>query len=157
MEAINPVRVLLFWDSEIARDAYGPYFYWNNSEKLDIANEPNYYTCGTSKKNIEYRDIDPNLWNVRMTMKVPSYYESATMGEQPMVQNARYDYTHSGVFLDMGSGSPIDDIIKSCTVRFIDWNNSMTDIELGMKFVDKVQAVSAVRKFSVSVGREYQV
>ncbi|KAI5664643.1 hypothetical protein M9H77_23966 [Catharanthus roseus] len=30
--------------------------------------------------------------------------------------NARYDYTHSGAFLDMGSGSPIDDIIESGTV-----------------------------------------
>ncbi|KAI5668322.1 hypothetical protein M9H77_18175 [Catharanthus roseus] len=26
MKAIHPVRVMLFWDSEIARDAYGPYF-----------------------------------------------------------------------------------------------------------------------------------
>ncbi|KAI5682999.1 hypothetical protein M9H77_04227 [Catharanthus roseus] len=26
--------------------------------------------------------------------------------------NTRYDYTHSGAFLDMGSGSPIDDIIE---------------------------------------------
>ncbi|KAI5663365.1 hypothetical protein M9H77_22688 [Catharanthus roseus] len=26
MEAINPVRVMLFWDSKIARDVYGPYF-----------------------------------------------------------------------------------------------------------------------------------
>ncbi|KAI5662495.1 hypothetical protein M9H77_21818 [Catharanthus roseus] len=26
MDAIHPVRVLLFWDSEIARDTYGPYF-----------------------------------------------------------------------------------------------------------------------------------
>ncbi|KAI5649313.1 hypothetical protein M9H77_35318 [Catharanthus roseus] len=26
MESINTVRVQLFWDSEIARDAYGPYF-----------------------------------------------------------------------------------------------------------------------------------
>ncbi|KAI5662683.1 hypothetical protein M9H77_22006 [Catharanthus roseus] len=26
MEAIHPVRVMLFWDSKIARDAYGPYF-----------------------------------------------------------------------------------------------------------------------------------
>ncbi|KAI5681802.1 hypothetical protein M9H77_03030 [Catharanthus roseus] len=26
MEAINPIRLMLFWDSEIARDAYGPYF-----------------------------------------------------------------------------------------------------------------------------------
>ncbi|KAI5648109.1 hypothetical protein M9H77_34114 [Catharanthus roseus] len=26
MDAIHPVKVLLFWDSEIARDAYRPYF-----------------------------------------------------------------------------------------------------------------------------------
>ncbi|KAI5662562.1 hypothetical protein M9H77_21885 [Catharanthus roseus] len=30
--------------------------------------------------------------------------------------NARYDYTHSRAFLDMGSGSLIDDIIESGTV-----------------------------------------
>ncbi|KAI5673768.1 hypothetical protein M9H77_14132 [Catharanthus roseus] len=58
--------------------------------------------------------------------------------------NARYDYTHSGAFLDIGSGSPIDDLVKSGTVRLLDWNNSMTDIQLGMRYVDKVQAISAV-------------
>ncbi|KAI5662817.1 hypothetical protein M9H77_22140 [Catharanthus roseus] len=26
--------------------------------------------------------------------------------------NARYDYTYSGAFLDMGSGSPIDDLVE---------------------------------------------
>ncbi|KAI5663542.1 hypothetical protein M9H77_22865 [Catharanthus roseus] len=31
------------------------------------------------------------------------------------------------------------------------------DDELGMRFVDKVQAVSVVRKYSVSVGREYRI
>ncbi|KAI5660032.1 hypothetical protein M9H77_28825 [Catharanthus roseus] len=60
--------------------------------------------------------------------------------------NARYDYTHSGAFLDMGSGSSIDNLVESGTVRLLDWNDSMTDIQLGMRFVDKVQAVSAVRK-----------
>ncbi|KAI5662110.1 hypothetical protein M9H77_21433 [Catharanthus roseus] len=30
--------------------------------------------------------------------------------------NARYDYTHSGAFLDISSGSPIDDIVESGTV-----------------------------------------
>ncbi|KAI5647662.1 hypothetical protein M9H77_33667 [Catharanthus roseus] len=35
--------------------------------------------------------------------------------------NARYDYIHSGAFLDMGSGSSIDDIIESGTVRLPDW------------------------------------
>ncbi|KAI5680586.1 hypothetical protein M9H77_01813 [Catharanthus roseus] len=52
--------------------------------------------------------------------------------------NARYDYTQSGAFLDIGSGSPVDDIIESGTVRLLDWNDSMTDIQLGMRFVDKV-------------------
>ncbi|KAI5675144.1 hypothetical protein M9H77_06094 [Catharanthus roseus] len=71
--------------------------------------------------------------------------------------NARYDYTHSGAYLDMGSGSPIDGLVESGTVRLLDWNNSMTDIQLGMRFVDKVQAVSAVRKYSISLRHEYQV
>ncbi|KAI5650566.1 hypothetical protein M9H77_36571 [Catharanthus roseus] len=69
--------------------------------------------------------------------------------------SARYDYTHSGAFLDMGSGSPIDDLVETGTVRLLDWNDSMTDIQLGMRFVDKVQAISTVRKWSISVGREY--
>ncbi|KAI5659484.1 hypothetical protein M9H77_28277 [Catharanthus roseus] len=33
----------------------------------------------------------------------------------------------------------------------------MTDIQLGMRFVDKVQTVSGVHKYSISVGREYRV
>ncbi|KAI5672073.1 hypothetical protein M9H77_12437 [Catharanthus roseus] len=71
--------------------------------------------------------------------------------------SARYEYTHSGAFLDMGSGSRIDDLVESGTVRLLDWNDSMTDIQLGMRFIDKVQAISAVRKYSISMGREYQV
>ncbi|KAI5656641.1 hypothetical protein M9H77_25434 [Catharanthus roseus] len=71
--------------------------------------------------------------------------------------STRYDYTHSGAFLDMGSGSPIDDIVESGTVRLLDWNDSMIDFQLGMRFVDKVQAIRAVRKWSISVGREYRV
>ncbi|KAI5677667.1 hypothetical protein M9H77_08617 [Catharanthus roseus] len=71
--------------------------------------------------------------------------------------NARYDCTQSGAFLDIALGSPVDDTIESGTVRLLDWNDSMTDIQLGMRLVDKVQAVSAVRKYSVSVGRAYRV
>ncbi|KAI5678622.1 hypothetical protein M9H77_09572 [Catharanthus roseus] len=71
--------------------------------------------------------------------------------------DARYDYTHSGAFLDIGSGSPIDDLVESGTVQLLDWNDSMTDIQLGIRFIDKVQTVSAIRKYSISVGREYRV
>ncbi|KAI5648484.1 hypothetical protein M9H77_34489 [Catharanthus roseus] len=60
--------------------------------------------------------------------------------------STRYDYIHSGAFLDMGLSSPIDDHVESGTIRLLDWNDSMTDIQLGMRFVDKVQTISAVRK-----------
>ncbi|KAI5677073.1 hypothetical protein M9H77_08023 [Catharanthus roseus] len=122
--------------------------------------------------------MDPNLWNVRMMMRVPSYYEvhydavssqsesdddnDPEKGEfqtllnpvnpvKPVTKNivqqwessqwfsnTRYDYTHSGAFLDMGSGYPIDDLVESGTVRLLDWNDYMTDIQLGMRFIDEV-------------------
>ncbi|KAI5663943.1 hypothetical protein M9H77_23266 [Catharanthus roseus] len=63
---------------------------------------------------------------------------------------------NSSAVLVMGSGSPIDDLVESGTIRLLDWNYSMTDIQLGMRFIDKVQAISAVRKWSISVGREYR-
>ncbi|KAI5654265.1 hypothetical protein M9H77_31452 [Catharanthus roseus] len=71
--------------------------------------------------------------------------------------SARYDYTQSSAFLNMGSGSPIDDLIESSTLRLLDWNGSITEIQLGMRFVDKVQAISVVRKWSIWMGREYRV
>ncbi|KAI5662847.1 hypothetical protein M9H77_22170 [Catharanthus roseus] len=57
----------------------------------------------------------------------------------------------------MGSGSPIDDLVEYGTIRLLDWNGSMTDIQLDMRFVDKVQAVSPIRKYSISMGCEYRV
>ncbi|KAI5659313.1 hypothetical protein M9H77_28106 [Catharanthus roseus] len=49
----------------------------------------------------------------------------------------------------MGSGSPINDLVEPGTLRLLDWNDSMTDIHLGMRFIDKVQAISAVHKWSI--------
>ncbi|KAI5661622.1 hypothetical protein M9H77_20945 [Catharanthus roseus] len=40
---------------------------------------------------------------------------------------------------DMGSGEQIDDLIESCTIRLMDWNDAMTDLQLGMRFIDKIQ------------------
>ncbi|KAI5676869.1 hypothetical protein M9H77_07819 [Catharanthus roseus] len=56
-------------------------------------------------------------------------------------------------FLDMGSREQIDDLIESGTIRLQDWNNAMTDIQLGMRSVDKIQALSAVQKWSIQIGR----
>ncbi|KAI5649083.1 hypothetical protein M9H77_35088 [Catharanthus roseus] len=99
-------------------------------------------------------DDDENLVNPinPVTENIVPQWESSQW-----FNNARNDYTHFGAFLDMGSGSPIDDLVESGTFRLLDWNDSMTDIQLRMRFVDKVQAISTVCKWSTSVGREYQV
>ncbi|KAI5666160.1 hypothetical protein M9H77_16013 [Catharanthus roseus] len=51
----------------------------------------------------------------------------------------------------------LDDLVESGTVRLLDWDDSMIDIQLSMRFVGKVQAISTVRKWSISMGREYRV
>ncbi|KAI5680749.1 hypothetical protein M9H77_01976 [Catharanthus roseus] len=42
---------------------------------------------------------------------------------------APYDYTQSRACLDMGSGEQIDDLIESGTIRLLDWNDAMTNIQ----------------------------
>ncbi|KAI5681941.1 hypothetical protein M9H77_03169 [Catharanthus roseus] len=162
--------------------------------------------------------MDPNLWSIRVTMRVPSYYKEhhpttdcfkctgqkynihvgtcnsnntddyseSSQSEShnnndveeeelqtpviPITKNtltqwesslwyrsARYDYTQSGAFLNMGLGSPIDNLVEPGTLLLLDWNDSMTKIQLGMRFIDKVQAISVVQKWLISVGREYRV
>ncbi|KAI5678027.1 hypothetical protein M9H77_08977 [Catharanthus roseus] len=208
MEAINPVRVMLFWDSEIARDAYGPYFTgtiqksWTLPTNRIISHAELIIQPHLAKKGIhilvEFEQIQqqniPNTHD-RNTTSLPEYITAVTPivsdelsmlysivnndddevdgsdgddavssqsesdddndpeeGEfqtplnpinhvnlvtENIVQqwkssqwfsNARYDYTRSGAFLDMGSGSPIDDLVESGTVQLLDWNDSMTDI-----------------------------
>ncbi|KAI5675875.1 hypothetical protein M9H77_06825 [Catharanthus roseus] len=46
----------------------------------------------------------------------------------------------------------IDDLIESDTIRLLDRNDAMTDIQLGMRFVDKIQAISTVQKWSIRTG-----
>ncbi|KAI5661750.1 hypothetical protein M9H77_21073 [Catharanthus roseus] len=56
---------------------------------------------------------------------------------------------------NMGSSSPIDDLIQSGTLRLLDWNDSMSDIQLGIRFVNKVQAIS-VRYLSQTSSKKYK-
>ncbi|KAI5670506.1 hypothetical protein M9H77_10870 [Catharanthus roseus] len=66
---------MLFWDFEIARDAYGPYFTGVVRKNWTLPTNRMISHDELVKKILKYRDMDPNLWNVRMTMRVPSYYE----------------------------------------------------------------------------------
>ncbi|KAI5683478.1 hypothetical protein M9H77_04706 [Catharanthus roseus] len=66
---------MLFWDFEIARDAYGPYFTGVVRKSWTLPTTRIISHNELVRKILKYRDMDPNLWIVRMTMRVPSYYE----------------------------------------------------------------------------------
>ncbi|KAI5666589.1 hypothetical protein M9H77_16442 [Catharanthus roseus] len=74
IEAINPIRVMLFWDSKSARNAYGPYFIGTIRKSWTLPTSRIISHDELVRKILKYQDMDPNLWNVRMTMRVPSYY-----------------------------------------------------------------------------------
>ncbi|KAI5683856.1 hypothetical protein M9H77_05084 [Catharanthus roseus] len=65
--------------------------------------------------------------------------------------NAPYDYTSFGTFLDMDLGKQIDDLIESGTIRLLDWNDAIIDLQLGMRLVDKIQAISVFQKWSFGI------
>ncbi|KAI5680686.1 hypothetical protein M9H77_01913 [Catharanthus roseus] len=107
-----------------------------------------------------------------MTMRVSSFYEEHhmfyftlySMNNDNKISylwtiapNLAKEGIQSDAFLDVGLGSPIDDLIEYGILRLLDWNDSMTDIQLDMRFVDKVQAISAVRKWLIWMGCEYRV
>ncbi|KAI5653554.1 hypothetical protein M9H77_30741 [Catharanthus roseus] len=57
----------------------------------------------------------------------------------------------------MGSREQIDDLIESGTIRLLNWNGARIDIQLGMRFVEIIQAISAIQKWSIRIGREFKV
>ncbi|KAI5659763.1 hypothetical protein M9H77_28556 [Catharanthus roseus] len=87
-------------------------------------------TAGSSMPNQPISQaFSSNEEEQRMTWTVFSISASGIVLESNQwFSNIRYDFTRSGAFLDMGSGSPIDDLVESGTIRLLDWNDSMTDI-----------------------------
>ncbi|KAI5654016.1 hypothetical protein M9H77_31203 [Catharanthus roseus] len=67
--------------------------------------------------------------------------------ESGWFSSARYDYIHSGALLNMGSGSPIDDLVESGTIRQENKKLQLTihekeytwsDLRLGFPCVEKM-------------------
>ncbi|KAI5677799.1 hypothetical protein M9H77_08749 [Catharanthus roseus] len=61
IEAINHVRVMLFWDSEIAKDAYSPYFTGTIRKSWTLPTNRMISHAELVKKILKYRDWDPNI------------------------------------------------------------------------------------------------
>ncbi|KAI5676193.1 hypothetical protein M9H77_07143 [Catharanthus roseus] len=124
-----------------------------------VSHEPSmlYMTVTNDDAEIDHSDEDYVEEELQTQVILITENAGTQWKSSQWYSSARYDYTQSGAFLDMGSGSPIDDLVEFGTIRLLDWTDSMTDIQLGMRFLDKIQAISANQKWLVSVGREYRV
>ncbi|KAI5666406.1 hypothetical protein M9H77_16259 [Catharanthus roseus] len=165
MNATHLVRVILFWDLEHARDAFGPYFTRAAKKTWTFTRMVTHNQF--VRKIFKHQGMDLNKWHIRMTMMIPSFYEDMNNDDEmhylwtirpdiskedmhvlPDVEeddehndNANADYDVSSASdenNDMGSEEQIDDFIESGTIRLLDWNDTMTDLQLGMRFVDKI-------------------
>ncbi|KAI5659002.1 hypothetical protein M9H77_27795 [Catharanthus roseus] len=129
--ATHPIRVVLFWDLEHARDTYCPYFTrvvkktWTFTRMITHDE--------LVRKILKHRGMDPNLW--RMVFDEPSILYPEVEKDDDDNDDADKDYDVS----NMGSEEQIDDLIESGTIRLLDWNDAMIDIQLGMRFVVKIQ------------------
>ncbi|KAI5650976.1 hypothetical protein M9H77_36981 [Catharanthus roseus] len=95
MDATHPISVVLFWDSEHAKDVFSPYF------------------TRAVKKTWTFTLMVTHDQLVRKTFK-----------HQGMNPNRLSKY---------GSEEQIDDLIESCTIILLDWNDPMTDLQFGIR------------------------
>ncbi|KAI5675438.1 hypothetical protein M9H77_06388 [Catharanthus roseus] len=70
-------------------------------------------TIRTKDNDVEEEDLQNPV--IPVTENIMTQWESSQW-----YSSARYDYTHSRAFLDMDSGSPIDDLIEFGTQRLLD-------------------------------------
>ncbi|KAI5666115.1 hypothetical protein M9H77_15968 [Catharanthus roseus] len=77
MDVTHPIRVVLFWDSEHARDAYGPYFVRSTKKSWTFNQIITHDEL--VRKILKHLGMNRNLWRVRMTIRVPSFYTKYQM------------------------------------------------------------------------------
>ncbi|KAI5668524.1 hypothetical protein M9H77_18377 [Catharanthus roseus] len=140
MHATHPVRAILFWDTEHVRDVFDPYF--NGVAKNTWTFTRMVIHDQLVRKIFKHRGMYPNEWH--MVSDEPSMLYPNVEEDDENYENADADYDVSSASdedNDMGSGEQIDDLIESGTIRLLNWNDVMTDLQLEMRFVDKIQVI----------------
>ncbi|KAI5658802.1 hypothetical protein M9H77_27595 [Catharanthus roseus] len=72
--------------TQIARDAYGPYFTRVVQKSLTLPTNRMISHAELVRKILKYRAMDANLWTVRMTMRVSSFYEEHLISNDRLFQ-----------------------------------------------------------------------
>ncbi|KAI5663032.1 hypothetical protein M9H77_22355 [Catharanthus roseus] len=98
----------------------------DDDDEIDHSNED--YVASSQFESEHNNDAEEEELQ---TLVIPVTENTVTQCESSQwYSSARYDYTESRAFLDMGSGSPIDDLVESSTLRLLDWNDSMIEFQL---------------------------
>ncbi|KAI5682587.1 hypothetical protein M9H77_03815 [Catharanthus roseus] len=113
MEAIHPVRVIMNNDEEMRYLWTIPPHYAKEGVHILVEFEHiqqhNDNDLEEGELQISQNPVNPVN---QVTENIVPQWESSQW-----FSSARYEYTHSGAFLDMGSDSPIDDLVESGTIR----------------------------------------
>ena len=67
------------------------------------------------------------------------------------------DMQNFGSFQDMGSGAPMEDQLDLIEYNVDRWTEENAELRIKMRCTDKAKMIYAVRKWSIKVGREFQV
>ncbi|KAI5677211.1 hypothetical protein M9H77_08161 [Catharanthus roseus] len=73
MDTTHAIKVVLFWDSEYASYTYDLYFTREAKKTWTFTRMVTHDQL--VRKILKHRGMDPNFWHIRMTMRVPSFYE----------------------------------------------------------------------------------
>ncbi|KAI5650837.1 hypothetical protein M9H77_36842 [Catharanthus roseus] len=77
MDITHPVRVVLFCDSEHARDAFGPYFTGATKKTWTFTQMVTHDQL--VRKSFEHRRMDPNQWrNTRLVQAIQNKHQNMT-------------------------------------------------------------------------------
>ncbi|KAI5680855.1 hypothetical protein M9H77_02082 [Catharanthus roseus] len=110
--------MMLFWDSEIARDAYGPYFTGVVRKSWTLPTTQMISHDKLIRKILKYRDMNPNLWNQqnipithdRNTTTLPEHITAVTqmVSDEPSTLYSTVNNNDDEV-----EGSDGDDVVSS--------------------------------------------
>ncbi|KAI5666417.1 hypothetical protein M9H77_16270 [Catharanthus roseus] len=76
---------------QIAYGAYGPYFTGVVQKAWTLPTNRMISHAQLVRKILKYRNMDPNLWSIRMTMRVPSFSEEHLFNEPSMLYTTVID------------------------------------------------------------------
>ncbi|KAI5648964.1 hypothetical protein M9H77_34969 [Catharanthus roseus] len=113
MDATHPVRVMVSDELSMLCPTVA-----DDEDENDHSDEK--YVVSSESESDDNNDAEEE--ELRISINLVTENTVTQWDSSQWFSSARYDYTQFGAFLDMGSDSPIDELIEFGTLRLLDWN-----------------------------------